>query len=379
MAIKTIEWRNGAVRLIDQTKLPHKLVYISCRDTKVLWDAIKKLKVRGAPALGVAGGFGIALGMKNSKAKNSGYFLEELKKVAKYLGSSRPTAVNLFWALERMERVVAVHKNSSVKDLKKVLLKEAFKIQDKDKKTCSDMAKYGASLVKSGDTILTHCNAGALATAGCGTALGVLYKAEEQGKKIKVYADETRPLLQGARLTAWELMRQGIDTTLICDNMAASLMAQGKIDKIFVGADRIASNGDTANKIGTYSLAILAKYHNIPFYVVAPVSTIDFNIKSGKQIPIEQRSAGEVRCFGTAHTAPDCVKVYNPAFDVTPASLITAIITELGIAKPSYTSSLRAPTLRPEAISAPCSMEKCIKLRDGLEIEIRSVPRGPQI
>lgn len=342
MAIKTIEWRNGAVRLIDQTKLPHKLVYVNCRDTKALWDAIKKLKVRGAPALGVAGGFGIALGMKNSRAKNSGQFLKELKKASEYLGSSRPTAVNLFWALERMERVASVHKKLSVKDLKKILLKEAFKIQAEDKKTCSDMAKYGSSLIKSGDTILTHCNAGALATAGCGTALGVLYKVKEQGKKIKVYADETRPLLQGARLTVWELMRAGIDTTLNCDNMAASLMAQGKIDKIFVGADRIASNGDTANKIGTYSLAILAKYHNIPFYVVAPVSTIDFNIKSGKQIPIEQRSADEVRCFGTSQTAPDCVKVYNPAFDVTPASLITAIITELGIAKSPYTSSLRA-------------------------------------
>jgi methylthioribose-1-phosphate isomerase len=328
MQIKTIEWRNNAVRLIDQTKLPHKLVYINCRDVKTLVSAIKKLKVRGAPALGVAAAFGVVLGADN------------IKDTVVQLAGSRPTAVNLFWALERMKKVADAHTNLAPKELKKVLLKEAFKIQVEDRKTCSDMAKYGASLIKSGDTILTHCNAGALATAGCGTALGVLYKAKEQGKKIKVYADETRPLLQGARLTTWELTQTGIDTTLICDNMAASLMAQGKIDKIFVGADRIASNGDTANKIGTYSLAVLAKYHNIPFYVVAPVSTIDFKIKSGKDIPIEQRHADEVRGFGKAQTAPKNVKVYNPAFDVTPHQLITAIITEKGIAKPLFKESL---------------------------------------
>lgn len=319
MPIPTIEWRNNAVRIIDQTKLPHKLEYINCRDVKTLVSAIKKLKVRGAPALGVAAGFGVVLGAN------------DIKKTIVLLAGSRPTAVNLFWALERMKKVALMHKNLSAKDLKKVLLKEAFKIQDHDKKTCRDMAAHGASLIKSGDNILTHCNAGALATADYGTALGALYKAKEQGKKIKVYADETRPLLQGARLTVWELMRSGIDTTLICDNMAASLMASGKVDKIFVGADRIASNGDTANKIGTYSLAVLAKYHKIPFYVVAPVSTIDFKIRSGKQIPIEERHADEVRGFGGTQTAPKNVKVYNPAFDVTPHNLITAIITEKGI------------------------------------------------
>jgi len=319
MSIETITWKNNAVRIIDQTKLPHKLVYINCRDVKTLVSAIKKLKVRGAPALGVAGAFGVVLGVRN------------IKNSIKQIAASRPTAVNLFWALERMEKVAATHRNKSVKDLKKILLKEAFKIQEEDKKTCRAMALHGAELIKSGDSILTHCNAGALATADYGTALGVLYKAKEQGKKIKVYADETRPLLQGARLTVWELMRNGIDTTLICDNMSASLMAQGKVDKIFVGADRIAANGDTANKIGTYSLAVLAKYHKIPFYVVAPCSTIDFKIKTGKEIPIEERDADEVKSFGGAQTAQKNAKAWNPAFDVTPRQLITAIITEKGV------------------------------------------------
>lgn len=337
----TIEWKNAVVRIIDQRKLPSRLVFINCRGVKALWHAIKTLKLRGAPALGIAGGFGVILGIKDSKAKTFREFFNQLKKVSKYLGSSRPTAVNLFWALERMERIAKENKQLSISELKKRLLKEAFKILEEDRQTCRKMAKYGASLIKSGDTILTHCNAGALATADYGTALGVLYKAKGQGKKIKVYADETRPLLQGSRLTAWELMRQGVDTTLICDNMAATLMTQGKIDKVFVGADRIAANGDAANKIGTYSVAVLAKHHGIPFYVVAPVSTIDYRIKLGKEIPIEQRNADEVRCFAGVPTAPKNVKVYNPAFDVTPASLITAIITERGIALPPYTRSLR--------------------------------------
>jgi methylthioribose-1-phosphate isomerase len=334
MAVKTIEWKDNCIRIIDQTKLPKKLVFINCRDVKALWKAIKTLQVRGAPALGVAGGFGAVLGIRDSKAKNFDEFIKELNRVCSYIGSSRPTAVNLFWGIERIERVAKENKKLSIPLLKKRLLKEAFKIWQEDRDTCRKMAKYGASLIKSGDTILTHCNAGALATADYGSALGVLYAAKAQGKRIKVYCDETRPLLQGSRLTAWELMRNKIDTTLICDNMAAGLMAKGEIDKVFVGADRIARNGDTANKIGTYSVAVLAKHHRIPFYVVAPVSTIDFKIKSGKEIPIEQRSADEVRSFGTRQTAPKNVKVYNPAFDVTPANLITAIITERGIARP---------------------------------------------
>jgi methylthioribose-1-phosphate isomerase len=233
------------------------------------------------------------------------------------------------------------NKRFSIPLLKKRLLKEAFKIWQEDRDTCRKMARYGAALIKSGDRILTHCNAGSLATADYGTALGVLYAAKAQGKRIQVFCDETRPLLQGSRLTAWELMRNKIDTTLICDNMAATLMAQGKIDKVFVGADRIAANGDVANKIGTYSLAVLARHHNIPFYAVAPVSTIDFKIKSGKEIPIEQRSADEVRCFAGVQTAPHNVKVYNSAFDVTPARLITAIITDRGIVKPNKLKNLR--------------------------------------
>lgn len=322
MAISTIEWKNNAVRIIDQTQLPHKLAYINCRDVKTLVSAIKKLKVRGAPALGVAAGFGVVLGAK------------DIKKTIAQLAGSRPTAVNLFWGLERMKAVAEKNSHCSAKALKRILLKEAFKIQDEDKRTCRAMAKYGASLIKSGDNILTHCNAGALATSDYGTALGVFYKAKSDGKKIKVFADETRPLLQGARLTVWELMREDIDVTLICDNMAASLMAQGEVDKVFVGADRIAANGDTANKIGTYSLAVLAKYHNIPFYVVAPCSTIDFKIKSGKEIPIEQRHADEVKSFGSIQVAHKDVKALNPAFDVTPHHLITAIITEKGIVRP---------------------------------------------
>jgi len=323
MAIQTVAWKNNKVRIIDQTKLPHKFVYINCSDVKTLVSAIKKLKVRGAPALGVAAAFGVVLGAN------------DIKKTIALLAGSRPTAVNLFWALKRMERVANENAGLALPLLKKRLLKEALLIQKEDMRTCRKMAGHGASLIKTGDNILTHCNAGALATADYGTALGVLYKAKEQGKRIKVYADETRPLLQGSRLTVWELMRHGIDTTLICDNMAASLMAEGRVDKIFVGADRIARNGDTANKIGTYSLAVSAKYHNIPFYVVAPVSTIDFKIKSGKEIPIEQRHADEVRSFGKAFVTHKNVKVWNPAFDVTPAELITAIITEKGITRPN--------------------------------------------
>ena len=337
----TIEWKNNAIRIIDQTKLPRKLVYINCHDIKTLWKAIKTLQVRGAPCLGIAAGFGAVLGIKDSKAKNFTRFYAELKKVCDYIGSSRPTAVNLFWGLERILATAKKNRKLSIPLLKKRLLKEAFKIWQEDRDTCRKMAKFGASLIKSGDRILTHCNAGALATADYGTALGVFYAAKAQGKRIRVFCDETRPLLQGSRLTAWELMRNRINTTLICDNMAASLMQRGKIDKVFVGADRIAANGDAANKIGTYSVAVLARHHKVPFYVVAPVSTIDFRIKSGSKIPIEQRSADEVRYFGGVQTAPKSVKVHNPAFDVTPANLITAIITERGVARPPYMRSLK--------------------------------------
>ncbi|UCB57112.1 MAG: S-methyl-5-thioribose-1-phosphate isomerase [Candidatus Omnitrophota bacterium] len=339
--MKTIQWRKNKVRIIDQTKLPLKLAYLDLDNLKSMWWAIRKLKVRGAPAIGIAAGFGVVLGMRNSHAKTSLKFKQELKRVTNYLRKARPTAVNLFWALERMERQVFAHHHKSPSFLKELLLKEALKITQEDRDICRRMGRFGAGLVKKNDVILTHCNAGALATADYGTALGVIYEAKKQGKKLKVYADETRPVLQGARLTSWELMKNKIDVTLICDNMAAQLMKEGKIDKIFVGADRIAANGDAANKIGTYSLAVLADFHKIPFYVVAPVSTFDFCLKSGKDIPIEQRNPQEVREVFGKQVAPKNVKVYNPAFDVTPNSLISAIITERGILRKPYERSLR--------------------------------------
>jgi len=336
MPVETICWKKGKIKFVDQTLLPHKLRYVSTDDIRRLWRAIKKLEIRGAPAIGIAGALGVVIGVKTSKATTFSKFFKELRNASGYLGSSRPTAVNLFWALNRMERVACDNRLKSVARIKDILLKEALKIIDLDMKSCRRMARFGSGLVKRGSRILTHCNAGALATADYGTALGVLFESNRQGKSIKVYVDETRPLLQGARLTTWELMREGIDTTLICDNMAASLMAKGRIDMIFVGADRIASNGDAANKIGTYSLAVLAKYHKIPFYVVAPLSTFDFNIKSGKEIPIEERSGDEVRAVSGRLIAPKNVKAYNPSFDVTPNELITAIITEKGIFKRPY-------------------------------------------
>lgn len=331
MPVETINYKNGKVHFIDQTRLPHEFKVISTDDIHRVWRAIKSLEIRGAPAIGIAGALGIIMGTKRSKAKDFRQFFKELKRSAGYLGSSRPTAVNLFWALERMEEAAYKHRKNSIAHIKNILLREAIKIIEEDKISCRKMARYGAGLVRKGSKILTHCNAGGLATADYGTALGVLFEAEKQGKKIKVYVDETRPLLQGARLTTWELMREGIDTTLICDNMAASLMAKGKIDMIFVGADRIAANGDAANKIGTYNLAVLANYHKVPFYVVAPISTFDLRMKTGRDIPIEERDSDEVRSALGKMIAPRNVKVYNPAFDVTPAKLITAIITEKGI------------------------------------------------
>ena len=336
MPVETIFWDKGKVRLVDQTLLPLRFKYISCSDVDTLWRAIKKLQVRGAPAIGIAGALGVVLGIQHSKEKSGGRLVRRIDRIAGYLASSRPTAVNLFWALERMKRVARENCRKAPAQIKKILLEEAHKIIKEDKKACRSMARRGAGLIRSGDAILTHCNAGGLATADYGTALGVLFEAKKRGKRFKVFVDETRPLLQGARLTAWELMREGIDTTLICDNMAASLMAKGKIDKIFVGADRIAVNGDAANKIGTYNAAVLAKYHKIPFYVVAPISTFDPDIRTGRDIPIEERAGDEVRSIGGKFIAPKKVKVYNPAFDVTPHGLITAIVTEKGMLTRPY-------------------------------------------
>ncbi len=339
MPLPTIEWEGdsaGRVRLIDQTLLPTELKFVYCEDIKSIWHAIKTLMVRGAPAIGIAAAMGVVLGMKDVHAKDADIFFKELKQVSSYLRTARPTAVNLFWGIARMERIAEENKNKSVREIKEALLHEAIKIQNEDKVICRQIGENGAGLLKDGNGVLTHCNAGGLATADYGTALAVLFKAQEQGKHIKVYADETRPLLQGARLTAWELQHAGIDVTLICDSMAAHVMKLGKVQCVIVGADRIAANGDTANKIGTYGVSILAKEHGIPFYVAAPVSTFDLSIKSGGDIPIEERSPEEITNGFGRRTAPEGVKVFNPAFDVTPAKNITAIITEKGvIAKPS--------------------------------------------
>ena len=340
MPLSTIEWEgdvNGRLRLIDQTLLPNELKYVYCEDIKSIWHAIKTLMVRGAPAIGIAGAMGVVLGIKEIQAKDADAFLKELKRVTTHLGSSRPTAVNLFWGLARMERVAQENKSKSVQEIKEILLQEAIKIENEDKAICRQIGENGAGLIKDNNGVLTHCNAGGLATADYGTALAVLFKAKDQGKRIKVYADETRPLLQGSRLTAWELMHAGIDVTLICDNMAAHVMKLGRVQCVIVGADRIAANGDTANKIGTYGVSILAKEHGIPFYVAAPVSTFDLSIKSGNDIPIEERSPEEVTNGFGKRTAPEGVKVFNPAFDVTPAKNIAAIITEKGVIKnPSF-------------------------------------------
>lgn len=339
MPLPTIEWEgdiSGRVRLIDQTLLPTELKFVYCEDIKSIWHAIKTLMVRGAPAIGIAAAMGVVLGIKDIHAKNTDAFLKELKQATTYLGTSRPTAVNLFWGLARMERVAQENKGKSVQEIKEILLHEALKIQNEDKVICRQIGENGVGLIKDGSGILTHCNAGGLATADYGTALAVLFKAKEQGKRIAVYADETRPLLQGARLTAWELLHAGIDVTLICDSMAAHVMKLGKVQCVIVGADRIAANGDTANKIGTFGVSILAKEHGIPFYVAAPVSTFDLTIKSGDEIPIEERSPEEITNGFGKKTAPEGIKVFNPAFDVTPAKNITAIITEKGvIQKPS--------------------------------------------
>ena len=341
MPIATIEWQNRKVKIIDQTKLPLRLVHIYCEDLRTLREAIFSLKVRGAPALGIAGAFGVVLGTQNSSATDFPSFRREVEEAIDYLGSSRPTAVDLFWALKRMRNCAEKNKHQEIPQIKKALQEEALQIMQEDKTRSRQMAKEGAFLLKDGDRILTHCNAGALVTADYGTALGVIYRAKEEGKKVTVWADETRPLLQGARLTTWELLQAGVEVTLICDNMAGDLMQRGKVDKVLVGADRVAGNGDVANKIGTYTLAVLAKENEIPFYVVCPISSIDLEIPSGKMIPIEQRNSQEITEFGRKRVAPRGVKVYNPAFDITPARYVTGIITEKGISRPPYKETLK--------------------------------------
>ena len=336
MEVRTIEWKDGKVIIIDQTKLPLEEVYLEISDYRKLAEAIKLLKIRGAPAIGIAGAFGVCLGAIEIEIENLSEFRLRMTLIINELAATRPTAINLFWALDRMTKIVESDVTRKPAEIKLKLIDEAIHILEEDRETCRLMGEHGAALLKDGDTVLTHCNAGALATGGIGTALGVIFTAVKHGKKIKVYADETRPLLQGARLTTWEMMKEEIDVTLICDNMAAWVMQQGWIDCVMVGADRIAANGDAANKIGTYNLAVLANFHQIPFYVIAPQSTFDLNLKSGKEIPIEQRAREEVvEGFGK-RTAPYDVSVYNPAFDVTPNELITAIISEKGALYPPF-------------------------------------------
>jgi methylthioribose-1-phosphate isomerase len=333
--VPTVQWHEGAVRLLDQSRLPETVAFLDCRDVESVAVAIRELKVRGAPAIGVTAAMGVALGAQAITATTYEAFAKELLAICERLALTRPTAVNLFWAIERMKHKLSALQGEPVAAIKTALLKESQAILEEDIALCKAMGRHGAELIQRGQTILTHCNAGALATAGYGTALGVIRAAWEQGKQIQVIADETRPVLQGARLTAWELMQDKIPVTLITDNMAGSLMRQGKIHLCIVGADRIAANGDVANKIGTYSVAVLAKAHGIPFYVAAPYSTIDLQTKSGADIPIEQRNALEVTTVhGSRAVAPTGVSVYNPAFDVTPAELISGIITERGVFSP---------------------------------------------
>lgn len=340
MSVPTVEWKEGKLILVDQTRLPLETVFLECTNDQQVWEAIKNLSVRGAPAIGVAGAFGVYLGVAGSESGNVEEFFKKLGEVADYIANARPTAVNLAWAVERVCLRARENANGSVAAVKEEILKEAHRILEEDRQMCHQIGEHANKLLKDGDVVLTHCNAGGLATAEYGTALAGIFYAAEQGKKISVYADETRPLLQGARLTTWELMQAGIDVTLICDNMAAHVMKEGKITCVIVGADRVAANGDAANKIGTYSVALAAKAHKIPFYVAIPTSTLDLAIETGDQIPIEKRSDEEVTEGFGKRTAPVGVKVYNPAFDVTPHELIKAIITEKGVIYPPFKENL---------------------------------------
>ncbi len=341
MPFRTIEWRADTVIMIDQTRLPGEEVYNSYTDFKSVAEAIKGMIIRGAPAIGVAAAMGVALGAREIIADTHETFFRQLENVCDVMAKTRPTAVNLFWAIERMKRVAESNRGKTLDQIREVLKKEAILIEQDDLTICRNIGKWGATLIPDNAVVLTHCNAGGLATAGYGTALGVIRAAHEAGKNIQVFADETRPWLQGARLTAWELMKEQIPTTLISDNMAGFFMSRGEITCCVVGADRIAANGDTANKIGTYSVAVLARENNIPFYVAAPVSTLDLSLSDGSKIPIEERPGVEVTHIKGVPIAPEGIRVRNPAFDVTPARYISAIITENGIVSGDYRAGLR--------------------------------------
>ena len=345
--LETLRWigdERGQLVLIDQTRLPVELHELVCSDVETVWEAIKNLRVRGAPAIGIAAAYGVVLGLQAKGAYESESALfTRLEEVTSYLAASRPTAVNLFWALDLMRaRALSLQGKATALQFHQALLVEAQAIHEEDRRMCHAIGRYGAELLANNSGVLTHCNAGGLATAEYGTALSAFFTAQDQGKTLHVFVDETRPLLQGARLTAWELAQRGIKATLICDSMAAQVMREGKVQSVMVGADRIAANGDTANKIGTYSVACLAAAHGIPFYVAAPTSTFDLSIAGGEQIPIEERAAVEVTHGFGRQTAPEGIEVYNPAFDVTPARLIKAIVTERGVIEPVTVEQIRA-------------------------------------
>ena len=341
MPVNTIEWKDRTLRIIDQTLLPTEFERITLDTLEEVWEAIKSLRVRGAPAIGVCAAFGVLVGLKQKAPQTGADALSVAVEGADYLATSRPTAVNLFWALDRIKtRAAALDPATTPEEVFAQLEEEAVQILHEDQRRCRLIGEHGAALIEEGAGVLTHCNAGGLATADYGTALAVMFRAHEEGRRFHVFADETRPLLQGARLTAWELLQAGIDVTLICDNAAAQVMREGKVQIVIVGADRIAANGDAANKIGTYSVALLAKAHDIPFYVAAPASTFDLSIQSGEHIPIEQRPSEEITAGFGKQTAPDGVKTYNPAFDVTPAHLIAGIVTEHGVLRPPLSESI---------------------------------------
>jgi methylthioribose-1-phosphate isomerase len=348
--LQTVAWKGGRVRLIDQTALPERLAYVDYNDWREVAQAIRTMVVRGAPAIGCAAALGMALGARGIIAENKAAFRKRMEQMAETFRAARPTAVNLFWAIDRMMAVID-STDGNVVDIKEGLITEALQMLGEDIQSNRQLGQHGAALLKSGDTVLTHCNAGALACVGYGTALGVIRSAVEDGKQIKVLADETRPRLQGMKLTAWELQQDGIPVTIIADNMAAVQMRDGNVDCVIVGADRIASNGDTANKIGTYNVAVIAQFHNVPFYVAAPFSTIDMSLTSGARIPIEEREALEMTHIDGVPIAPAGVPVLNPAFDVTPAELITAIITERGLIHPPFEENLKRMS-QPVAITA---------------------------
>lgn len=335
-AIQSIEWREDHLRILDQTYLPGREVYSDIKDIGRVWEAIRNLRVRGAPAIGIAGAYGLYLGIRELPENTFESFWVEVERVAEYLLNARPTAVNLKWAVERIKTTIQAHKEKPISEIKEIVLKTAKTIHEEDKRICKKIGEQGEGLVEAGANLLTHCNTGSLATGKYGTALSVIFHAHESGKEIHVWVDETRPLLQGSRLTAWELTNAEIPMDIIADSAAGSLMQQGKVDLVIVGTDRVAANGDTANKIGTYSLAVLAGEHGIPFYVAVPLSTIDMEVASGEEIPIEEREEEEITTFNGSRVAPDKAGTYNPAFDITPHRYITGFITEEGIIEPPF-------------------------------------------